>query len=129
MISLADFAEPYIRQLELPDGSATSGPAYEAWVAEQTDMLVRYLRGAVENFTGIELDPPPQADEDSYPGVPGNDDDRYNEADNDTRKIIRLNDTTWIEAQVTSEGVIVDKHDENGVLSTFGRTYDELLED
>lgn len=48
--------------------------------------------------------------------------------DNNPRKIIRLDEGGWIEAQLTEEGVIVDEYDRDGeILSTFGQTYDELL--
>lgn len=37
-------------------------------------------------------------------------------------------DGTWIEAKLTSEGVIVDRYNSEGeCIATFGQTYDEIL--
>ena len=45
------------------------------------------------------------------------------------RRVAHLDEEgLWIEAQLTSEGVIVDLYsDEEGVLRTFGQTYEEIL--
>lgn len=36
-------------------------------------------------------------------------------------------DGSWVEAQLTNEGVIVDRYDDSGLIGTFGQMYDEIV--